>query len=326
MVLGEARRPLPCTHGSRREGRAAAADNVSTRGTAETRLRAKSWPDPPWAGGYSVSLLGGSPDPPWAGRCSISLSGGSPDPPWAGRCSISLLGRSPDLPWAGGCSISLVGAGALEWRVQLGWRVQHFTPGYSRVGALTPPGQEGAAFPSRVGALSRPGLEGAAFHSRVRALTRPGLEGAAFHSRVGAPGALRTDRDGRVLGRSAPRSPAPRQRHSPCRAVASAQREVQDEHSGGDAALGCLVGPWTPTRAAQIFTEHGGLAGFSGRLLWGRACSHGQQSLSKPYPQLLLQQLGSRPTRTRAVTASGRSHTPLLVSDLDTQPHPLARR
>ena len=130
MVLGEARRPLPCTHGSRREGRAAAADNVSTRGTAETqRLRAKSWPDPPWAGGYSVSLLGGSPDPPWAGGCSISLSGGSPDPPWAGRCSISLLGRSPDPPWAGGCSISLVGRS---------------------------PGVERAA-----------GLEGAAFHSRV---------------------------------------------------------------------------------------------------------------------------------------------------------------
>ena len=161
MVLGEARRPLPCTHGSRREGRAAAADNVSTRGTAETRLRAKSWPDPPWAGGYSISLLGGSSDPPWAGGCSISLSGGSPDPPWAGRCSISLLGRSPDPPWAGGCSISLVGRS--------------------------------------------PGVEGAA-----------GLEGAAFHSRVGAPGALRADRDGWVLGRSAPRSPAPRQRHSPC--------------------------------------------------------------------------------------------------------------
>ena len=194
------------------------------------------------------------------------------------------------------------------------------------VGALTCPGQEDAASHCRVGALSRPGQEGAASHSRVGALSRPGLEGAASHSRIGAPGALRADRDGRVLGRSAPAVQLPDSGTGPAIAVASAQREVRDEHARRDAASGCLVGPWTPTRAAQIFTEHGGLAGFSGRLLWGRVCSHRQQSLSKPYPQLPLQQLGSRPTPTGAVTATGRSRTLLLVSDLDTQPHPLARR
>ena len=197
---------------------------------------------------------------------------------------------------------------------------------HSQVGALTRPGLEGAASHSRVGALSHPGQEGGASHSQVGALSRPGLEGAAFHSRVGAPGALRADRDGRVLGRSAPTVQLPDSGTGPAVAVALAQCEVRDEHARGDAASGCLVGPWTPTRAAQIFTEHGFLAGFSGRLLWGRVCSHRQQSLSKPYPQLPLQQLGSRPTPTGAVTATGRSRTPLLVSDLDTQPHPLARR